>query len=472
MAKSEETMAGQGESGGHLRLIADNAPVIIIQCDRELRYKFINKYHAEQLKTIGVEPTHVIGKRVPEILGSKFFAIIEPYVHECLLHGRTVEFEVEASSRTGEPHLMQFRFAPEWKDDKIAGFIAVGTDVSSLKRAEAALRESNRRLQLALEATQLGAWQYNPVTGLISIDRRAQEIFGIAVNEAAVDEIIALVHRDDTDRVWAVFHATLDPADSKRSSVQFRLRTGGRKVRWVEVSGRAWFDGAGHERRAASMVGTAQDITERKEREKREHILMREVNHRAKNMLSIVDAIARQTATRRPEDFVERFSERIQALSANQDLLIRNDWQWVDIQDLARAQLAPFADLIGPRIVFHGTNLPLKPASTQAIGLAVHELATNAGKYGALSTDRGRVDVSWGIDGNTFMMEWSEREGPPVSAPPRGGFGVIVAKNMVEQTLNGAVDLDYATAGLIWRLTCPAANALERGDVSQKNGAN
>ena len=170
---------------------------------------------------------------------------------------------------------------------------------------------------------------------------------------------------------------------------------------------------------------------------------MREINHRAKNMLSVVDAIAHQTATRNPEDFVERFSERIQALSANQDLLVRNKWNGVDIEDLVRAQLALFADLIGSRIAVHGPTLRLRAASAQAIGLAFHELATNAGKYGALSTDTGHVDISWGTDGDTFIMSWTERGGPPVSAPNRRGFGTIVMKAMTERSVNGTVELDY-----------------------------
>jgi two-component sensor histidine kinase len=177
-----------------------------------------------------------------------------------------------------------------------------------------------------------------------------------------------------------------------------------------------------------------------------------------------VDAIAHQTATKNPEDFVERFSKRIQALSANQDLLVRNEWNGVEIEDLVCAQLALFADLIGSRIVVHGPKLCLKAASAQAIGLALHELATNAGKYGALSTDTGRMDISWGSDGDTFTMSWTEREGPPVSAPKRRGFGTIVMETMAERSVGGKVDLDYASSGLTWRLTCPAVSALEAGE--------
>jgi PAS domain S-box-containing protein len=209
-----------------------------------------------------------------------------------------------------------------------------------------------------------------------------------------------------------------------------------------------------------SVSRIARDITERKEREEREHLLMREVSHRAKNMLSVVDAIARQTATRDPKHFIECFSERIQALSANQDLLIRNEWRGVEIVDLVSAQLAPFADLIGSRIVMSGPKLRLKAASAQAIGLALHELATNAGKYGALS-DTGRVDICWGTDRNTFTIGWTERDGPPVSPSPQRGFGTVVMKEMAERSLDGKVDLEYAPSGVTWCLTCPAANALE-----------
>jgi two-component sensor histidine kinase len=138
-----------------------------------------------------------------------------------------------------------------------------------------------------------------------------------------------------------------------------------------------------------------EDISAQKAYEEQIRLLMREANHRAKNILSIVQAIARQTTAREPEDFIRRFTERLQALSANQDLLVRNEWHGVDVEDLARAQLAHFADLVGSRIATHGPKLRLNAAAAQAIGLAMHELATNAGKYGALSTGKGRVDVGW-----------------------------------------------------------------------------
>jgi two-component sensor histidine kinase len=204
------------------------------------------------------------------------------------------------------------------------------------------------------------------------------------------------------------------------------------------------------------------DITERKEHEERERLLVREMNHRVKNVLTVVDAIAHRTAAENPEDFAERFSERIRALSANQDLLFRNERKGVDVEDLVRAQLAHFADLIGSRIIVDGPKLRFNTVGAQTVGLVIHELATNAGKYGALSTDRGRVDICWAVEGETFTIGWTERGGPHVSAPKRRGFGTTVTKIMAERSVSGAVDLDHAPSGLTWRLTCPAANALER----------
>jgi PAS domain S-box-containing protein len=333
--------------------------------------------------------------------------------------------------------------------------------------AEDWLRETKDRLQIALNVAQLGSYQYDPRHRVFSGDTRSQEIFDFPKNEATIEEIMKLVHPDDVEMVQANLEAALDPVNPRRSATEFRLRRGHGEVRWVETLGLAYFEGAGPERRAVSFIGTFADITERKEREEKEHLLMREINHRAKNMLSVVDAIARQTATKNPEDFVERFSERIQALSANQDLLVRNEWNGVEMEDLVRAQLAHFADLIGSRIAVHGPKLRLQAASAQAIGLALHELSTNAGKYGALSVDAGRVDVGWGTEGDTLTMSWTERDGPPVSAPDHRGFGTIVMETMTERSVGGVVDLDYAPSGVTWRLTCPSANALEPWEREQ-----
>jgi PAS domain S-box-containing protein len=317
---------------------------------------------------------------------------------------------------------------------------------------------SKARLQLALDTAQIGWWRYDPHRNMVAADKRLQEIFDVFADELPVEEAKKLVHPDDVERFWSDHVASMHPAAPKPPPREYRIARRSGEVRWIEVHRLAHFD---RDQRVPSIVGTAYDITERKQREEREHLLMREVSHRAKNMLSVVNTIAHQTAAKSPEDFIERFSQRIQALAANQDLLIRNEWHGVEIGDLVRAQIAPFADHIGTRIMMHGPTLHLNAAAAQAIGLALHELTTNAGKYGALSKHTGRLDIGWATDGETFTMNWTERGGPPVSAPQRRGFGSVVMHEMAERSLDGKVDLTYAPSGVTLRLICPATNALE-----------
>lgn len=323
--------------------------------------------------------------------------------------------------------------------------------------------EGNVRQQLALYAAKLGWWQYDVRRRTISGDPRFREILGVAERETPEEDLITRIHPDDAGRMRAAIDGALDLADPRPMAIEARLRPQDGATRWIEAHALTSFAGRGRTRRATRLIGTLADITERKEQEEKAHLLSREINHRAKNMLSVVDAIAHRIAAGHPQDFAQQFSERVQALAANQDLLIRKEWEGVGAEDLARAQLAHFAGLIGSRITMEGPRLRLNGVSAQAIGLALHELATNAGKYGALSAGDGCIDIRWDCDGTTFTMSWIERGGPPVSPPRAPGFGTTVLKTMAERSLGGTVGLDYATTGLTWRLSCPAASALEPG---------
>jgi two-component sensor histidine kinase len=246
-------------------------------------------------------------------------------------------------------------------------------------------------------------------------------------------------------------------ADSYEMEKRF-VRKDGTPV-WVHITGTAVCRNDGS---VDHFVTVMQDIFERKRAEEQVRLLLREMNHRSKNIISLIQAVARQTAASNPQHFIDRFNDRIQSIEANQDLLVRTSWRGVDVDDLVCAQLAHFSDLIGYRISLDGPQLRLNGAAAQAIGMAVHELATNASKYGALSTDAGHVDIAWRTDDDLFKMSWTERNGPPVRPPDRRGFGTTVIESMAKQAVNGAVELEYDTAGVAWRLTCPAANALER----------
>jgi two-component sensor histidine kinase len=146
----------------------------------------------------------------------------------------------------------------------------------------------------------------------------------------------------------------------------------------------------------------------------------------------------------------------------NQDLLTRNDWHGIELNLLVKGQLAPFADTLGARVRVSGLSLQLSAAAAQAIGMALHELATNASKYGALSAAEGTIDVNWSQDDDTFSLAWTERGGPPLEAPQSTGFGTFVLKTMTEQALGAVVVLEHAASGLSWRLTAPLDNVIDR----------
>jgi two-component sensor histidine kinase len=161
-----------------------------------------------------------------------------------------------------------------------------------------------------------------------------------------------------------------------------------------------------------------------------------------------------------PQQVVRQFSDRIVGLAASQDLLIESNWQGVRVSDLVRSQLSLFRELIGTRIEISGPPVRLQPPAAQAIGMALHELATNASKYGALSDSNGRVNVSWSMAGKgedrEFLLKWVETGGPSVKPPERRGFGYTIMVAMVEKSLEATVEIDYSPGGIVWKVRAPA----------------
>ncbi|MGE8940727.1 sensor histidine kinase [Leptospira interrogans] len=201
-----------------------------------------------------------------------------------------------------------------------------------------------------------------------------------------------------------------------------------------------------------------------RESEQRTRFVMRELSHRSKNLLAIVQAMARQTARASGDynEFQERFGDRIASLARSQDLLVHHDWNGIGVGDLVSTQLAPFIGSDQSRLSVTGPAVILQPEAAQTIGMALHELATNASKYGALSIPSGRVLVAWevkpGADGDArFQMRWQEVGGPAVEKPTRVGFGHSVVERMVAASLDGQAQLQWKADGVVWSLDVPGS---------------
>jgi PAS domain S-box-containing protein len=218
------------------------------------------------------------------------------------------------------------------------------------------------------------------------------------------------------------------------------------------------------------LVATARDITEAREAEEQIKLLMHEVNHRSKNLFAVVQAVTRQMGTgEEAKAFAGRLGERLAALANSYDLLVKSEWRGVNIGDLVHSQLGHFKDLIGSRVFLEGPPAQLTPAAAQSLGMAVHELATNASKYGALSNAEGRVRVTWVLaqvgEERYFRMRWAEEGGPPVNKPQRRGFGRTVLVRLAQHALGAKVILDFAPSGLVWVLSAQASNVIEADEA-------
>ncbi len=233
-----------------------------------------------------------------------------------------------------------------------------------------------------------------------------------------------------------------------------------------------WVRGAPIKAPDGRMIGAClifRDMTAQKQREQHIHFLMRELTHRSKNLLAVIQAMARQSLSHltSPEEFVTRFSERLSGLAGSHDLLSNVDWEGASLIDLIRSQLRHYQEHFDARFRLEGPDLFLKPEAAQNIGIALHELSTNAAKYGALSVPNGNVSISWAVktekDIPRLQMIWQEKGGPAVTSPGRKGFGHVVMDRITGQALGGTSHADFKPEGVIWQLDVPAgAVVIER----------
>jgi two-component sensor histidine kinase len=322
------------------------------------------------------------------------------------------------------------------------------------------------RMQLALDAGRTGVWDWNLVTGAVHLDARVRQLWGLADDaEPTFDVFRNALHPQDRRRSKEAVGLALDPTFEGDYEIEYRVIGVKDKVeRWVSIRGRTFFE----EGRAVRILGTARDITERKMREQHVRVLLRELVHRSKNLLAVVQAMARQTAAGAPsvQEFQRKFGARLQALSMAHDLLVSQDWRGALMHDLVRAQMAYCLDVAKDSVCEHalieGPKIMLKPEAAQNIGLALHELATNALSYGGLSRPEGNISLKWGFEDGRLNIEWRESGGPSLAMPPREGFGHKVVKRLVAQALDGEATLSFPPDGLIWTLSIPASFAILR----------
>jgi PAS domain S-box-containing protein len=445
-----------------LSTLIEQAPSGVYLIDAQFRMVQINPVAMPAFEHI--EP--LIGRDFAEILAITWGPVV----------GRQIEVAFRHTLATGERYVsppfsemrddLRVTQAFEWEIQRVTlidgqhGVVCYFKDVTEQRHAADIVAERARHVRSILDNTQA-------FIGLLATDGTLLEanISALSAAGAAREQVVGRKLWDDgwwanqPDEVARLKDAVRRAAQGEVVRYDMALNLGGIARMDVDFMLAPIWDAAG---KITLLVPSGLDITERKK--SLDQLLMGEVNHRAMNLLGVVLAVARQTMRAGdPATFVARLTERITGLAASQDLLVQNEWQGVDVGDLVRAQLSHYRGQFDTGVRIHGPPARLTAAAAQGIGMALHELATNAGKYGSLSVSSGQVDVTWTlVDPTTFEMIWRESGGPEVATPTRKGFGQKVIGPMAEAAVNGHAKLDYAAAGFSWTLTAPVADTMEK----------
>ena len=448
----------------------------------------ITSWNAEAERLFGYDADEIVGKSLLTLVPEERVELAREAIAKLLRGEFYGQYETIRTRKDGVRLDVELTVSPIRGPD--GGIVAVATfcrDISQRKEDEARLRLaieaaqhkteelalSEARYRWALMAGRLVHWETDLKAGTRIWTKEAMALFGLSLADGIgccggeADEFRLSLHPDDR-HLAKEFHRLADRQDW--FPAEYRILKPDGTVRWVSGGGQVVARGA--DGKAHRLVNVVADITDRKVAEERVGFLMHEITHRSKNLLAVIQAIADQTGrtTGGIAEFHTRFMQRLQALAASHDLLVRQNWQGAALDQLVRDQLAPFAETRHGRLEVSGPEVLLSPKATEAVGLALHELATNAVKYGALSVPDGRVAVAWTLENQDsasreLRLSWVERGGPPVTPPSRKGFGHAVFERSVAMSLNGKVSMDYAPEGLSLLLSIPATNLVSEREI-------
>jgi two-component sensor histidine kinase/DNA-binding response OmpR family regulator len=328
----------------------------------------------------------------------------------------------------------------------------VADRTAELKSSTTRLLQSEQLRSLALAAGQMGSWDWDAVSGDFTWDGGQYRIFGVDPGGFALqaDNVRALIHPEDWQRLRAALASVTE--DGQTFQTEFRVLRPNGETRWCIGAAAASIDAS---RRVVGLSGVTVDITDRKSAEDRQTLLVREVDHRARNALAVVQSIIRLTRAESKEAYVAAVEGRITALSRAHVLLSQSRWQGANLSRILDEELAPYRRSDVEKIVTRGPEVFLEPATAQILALALHELATNAAKYGALSSTLGSVRLTWNLGRDRLVLQWLESGGPSVRPPRSEGYGTRVIGASVERQLDGSATFDWHPEGLRFTMSIP-----------------
>jgi PAS domain S-box-containing protein len=321
----------------------------------------------------------------------------------------------------------------------------VAERTSALANSNHQLLQSEQRRSLALAAGNMGSWDCDVATGQVSWDDGQYRIFGVDRGnfDLAPDHVMALIHPEDRARLQIGLEAI--SKFGRPFQTEFRVIRPNGETRHCFGAAAASIDPF---EKIVGLSGVTVDITDRTEAEEHQTLLAREVDHRAKNILALVQSFVRLTHADSIKDYVEILGGRIKALSKAHTVLSQSRWQGADFRTLIDEELAPYMSVGNERVAAVGQRIFLQPAKAQTLALAIHELATNSAKYGALSSVAGKIELRWAFEGDHLVLHWIESGGPQIRPPITTGFGTRIIISSIERQLGGKTHFVWHSDGL------------------------
>jgi two-component sensor histidine kinase len=375
-----------------------------------------------------------------------------------VLHGETFEgVEAWVENPDGRRWVASVTIQPlHDQDGKIIGAINCFRDIGREFEQRRTLARQQQTFDLAMVASKMGTWRYTMADNICVYDDNAQKLYGLTEARFLHDEagVKDKFHADDMDLMWSRVAKACDPTGDGRYDIEYRVKQLDGRWRWLSAWGQVEFEGDGDARKPVAIAGASRDLTELKRAEELQRLLVNELNHRVKNSLATVQSIADQTLRGAADLQTARdaIDQRICSLARAHDLLTARNWAGADLREVVERVLEPYA---AERFHIQGEAIELSPQQALTLSMALHELATNAAKYGALSTSAGTVELSWRVESGEFQLSWREHGGPPVAAPTRRGFGSRLLQRALMRELGGATTVIYAPEGVIFEVAAP-----------------
>lgn len=455
------------ETENQFAVLAESLPQLVWSARSDGSHDYFNRRWHE---FTGMSPERSAGDGWQDAVHPKDLSRVQAQWHQCIETGAYYEVEYRIRNAAGDYEWVLSRAVPiQDLSGHTVRWFGTSTNIDAQKKAEEALRSLDSRYRLALEAADLGTWQIDLEKEQILWDEGTCALYQIPHDGSfsmPLEQAIGMIHPDDRETARARIAEACDPRSDGHYENEYRAILPDGKLRWFRSIGQALFAPDGDKSHAVSLSGVISDITERHAFEEAQQLLTRELNHRVKNLFAIANGMVSMTArtAKDPKEMATALRGRLSALSRAHELAQpaaaggHGAGSDVDLARLCEAVLEPYRQTDANRVSVEGPSVRVGSNTTTSLALVLHELATNAAKYGCLSNPDGRLEIRWTLHDEMVDLLWTETGGPTVESPPDfEGFGTQLSQRSIAGQLGGTLEREWLPDGLRVHMTLPLA---------------